>query len=409
MGGTGFTDVRGRGFGARTPFDTARALVDARTAALPAELVPPADAAGRVLAGPVRSAVDVPAFPRAAMDGFALRAAETDGRALAVAGAALPGRPFGGALAPGEAVRVATGAPVPPGADAVLVIERADARDGTVRAREPVPPGKHVARAGEDVAAGAEVLPAGRVLRPADVGLLAAIGAARVPVVRRPLVAVLVTGDELLPPGSVPEGFRVVDCNSPVLAALVARDGAPAPAVRYVPDDPDRVGAALAGACAEADLVLVSGGTSVGGADHAPGAVARLGELAVHGVAVRPAAPTGVGFVGGKPVFLLPGNPVACLCAYDLFASRAVRKLGGRDPELPYARVRAVLSAGVPSEVGRVDYVRARLGADGSAEPLPGGGAANLSTVARADGFLLVPADRAALPAGEAVWVWLYG
>jgi molybdopterin molybdotransferase len=222
------------------------------------------------------------------------------------------------------------------------------------------------------------------------------------------VVAVLATGSELLPPGASPDGFRIVDSNSPMLAALAARDGATALPTQYVLDDFTQTREALARACAEADIVLLTGGTSVGGEDHSPLAVAALGELAVHGIAVRPASPTGIGFVRGKPVFLLPGNPVACLCAYDLFASRAVRARGGRAPDLPYSRTRAVLSAEVPSAMGRVDYVRVRVRADGCAEPLPSGGASKLSTVVEADGFVLVAANRAALAAGETVEVWLY-
>lgn len=405
----GFTDVRNRGFGARTPFDVALAVIDSRAEPLPSESVPLAEAAGRVLAEPVRSAVNVPAFERSAMDGFAVRACEADGRALALVGAALPGRPFAREVQPDEAVRVTTGAPVPAGADAVLMVELADASETSVRAKEPIPAGKHVARVGEDVQLGAEVLPAGRALRPQDVGILAAIGAAHVRAVRRPVVAVLATGNELLPPGSVPDGFRIVDSNSPMLAALAARDGAISLPTQYVADDFAHTRDALSCALDEADIVLLTGGTSVGGEDHSPLAVAALGELAVHGIAVRPAAPTGIGFVRGKPVFLLPGNPVACLCAYDLFASRAVRKLGGRAPGLPYSRTRAVLSTEVPSAVGRVDFVRVRIRAGGFAEPLPSGGASKLSTVVEADGFVLVPANRAALPAGEPADVWLYG
>lgn len=408
MSGAGFTDVRNRGFGARAPFDAALAVIDSRAERLPSESVPLAEAAGRVLAEPVRSAVNVPAFERSAMDGFAVRASETDGRSLALAGAALPAKPFARALQPGEAVRITTGAPVPAGADAVLMVELAHVSETGVRANESVPAGKHVARVGEDVALGAEVLSGGRRLRPQDAGILAAIGAARVNVVRRPVVAVLATGNELLPPGAAPNGFRIVDSNSPMLAALAARDGATVLPTHYAPDDFARTRDALSRACDEADVVLLTGGTSVGGEDHSPLAVAALGELAVHGIAVRPASPTGIGFVRGKPVFLLPGNPVACLCAYDLFASRAVRALGGRAPGLPYSRTRAVLSEEVPSAVGRVDYVRVRARA-GFAEPFPSGGASKLSAVIEADGFVLVAADRAALSAGETVDVWLYG
>ncbi|MBN9120569.1 MAG: molybdopterin molybdotransferase MoeA, partial [Planctomycetes bacterium] len=233
MGGAKFVDVRMRGFPRRAEVDAVLALLDARTAPLAGEAVPLPEAAGRVLAELVVSAVDVPGFARAAMDGYAVRANDTarptsgTPRPLAVVGASMPARPFAGAVHPGEAVRITTGAPVPAGADAVLMAEHAQLDpDGLVRPREPVAPGKHVVRVGEDVAKGAAVLSAGRLLRPQDVGLLASIGTATVRAVRRPRVTILVTGNELLPPGASPEGFRIVDSNSPMLAALAARDGA---------------------------------------------------------------------------------------------------------------------------------------------------------------------------------------
>ncbi|QDU22481.1 Molybdopterin molybdenumtransferase [Urbifossiella limnaea] len=359
-------------------------------------------AAGRVLAAAVTSAVDVPAVPRCMMDGYAVRAADSGPRRLV--GAAYPGRPFSGVVHDGECVRVTTGAALPTGAEAVLMAELADAAGDTITARSAVPAGKHVGRVGEDVAAGREVLPAGRVLRPQDVGLLASIGVSRVDVVRRPRVAVLATGDELLPPGSTPDGSRIVDSNSPMLAALVARDGGDCEPTRYLPDDFDTTHAALRDATA--DVILVTGGTSVGTEDHAPRALADVGELAVHGIGVKPAGPTGVGFVGGRAVFLLPGNPVSCLCAYDLFAGRAVRRLGGRPVALPYRSAVLPLAAAVASAVGRVDYVRVRV-EGGGAVPL-GGGASNLSGAVVADGFALVPAAREEMAAGEAVEVWFY-
>jgi molybdopterin molybdotransferase len=251
-------------------------------------------------------------------------------------------------------------------------------------------------------------------LRPQDVGLLASIGAASVAAVRRPRVAVLVTGDELLPPGSAPEGYRIVDSNSPMLAALVGRDGGECLSARYLPDRYEAVRDAIRDA--DADVVLVSGGSSVGKEDHAPRAVAELGELAVHGVALRPASPTGIGFLTHEPrslpprsrvVFLLPGNPVSCLCAYDLFAGRAVRKLGGRGWELPYRRVALPLAAKVVSAVGRVDYVRVRVEGDG-VHPIAVSGASILSTTVAADGFVLVDRDREGFAPGEVVEVWLY-
>jgi molybdopterin molybdotransferase len=238
------------------------------------------------------------------------------------------------------------------------------------------------------------------------VGLLASVGAAAADVVRRPRVALLVTGDELLRPGSAPEGVRIVDSNSPMLAALVARDGGACGPVRYLPDRYEAVRDAIA--AADADALLVSGGSSVGAEDHAPRAVAELGELAVHGVALRPASPTGVGFLPeGRVAVLLPGNPVSCLCAYDLFAGRAVRRLGGRPPELPYRTARYPLAAKVVSAVGRVDYVRVRF-VGGAAEPIAVSGASILSTTVAADGFVLVERDREGFAPGEPVEVFLY-
>ena len=439
-----FSDVRMKGFRDRAEVDAVLRLLDSRTAPLPGEAVALAHAAGRVLASAVVSAVDVPGFARAAMDGFAVRAEDTFGAdayntlPLAVVGEALPAKPFGGTVGPGQAVRIMTGAPLPTGADAVLMAEFAGVEQDGVRvlAREPVSPGRHVGRVGEDVAKGREVLPAGRWLRPQDVGLLASIGAGTVEVVRRPRVAVLVTGNELLPPGSAPEGFRIVDSNSPMLAALVARDGGECRPARYLPDHYETVRDAIRDAAADADVILVSGGSSVGTEDHAPRAVAELGELAVHGVALRPASPTGIGFLpipgrgekvkGRKaeedspgsfsplhpftpsPVlFLLPGNPVSCLCAYDLFAGRVVRRLGGRSWELPYRRASLPLAAKIVSAVGRVDYVRVKV-ETGRATPVAVSGASILSTTVTADGFVLVDRDREGFAPGEVVEVWLY-
>ncbi len=408
----GFFDVRMRGFRDRAEVADVVRLLDGRTAPLPAEPVPLTQLAGRVLAEAVVSAVSVPGFARAAMDGYAVRGEDTFGAdtsnplPLAIVGEAFPAQPFPGELRPGQAARVMTGAPLPAGANAVLQAEAADERGDQVLAREPVSPGRHVGRVGEDVAAGREVLPAGRRLRPQDVGLLASIGAARAPVVRKPRVAVLVTGDELLMPGAAPEGFRIVDSNSPMLAALVARDGGECEPVRYLADRYEAVRDAVANA--GADVVLISGGSSVGAEDHAPRAVAELGELAVHGVALRPASPTGVGFLpGGRGAFLLPGNPVSCLCAYDLFAGRAIRRLGGRSPELPYRTATLPLAAKVVSAVGRVDYVRVRV-AGGAAEPVAVSGASILSTTVTADGFVLVERDREGFAPGERVEVFLY-
>lgn len=411
-----FFDVRNRGFRDFTEVAAVLALLDARIVPLSPQDVPLLQASGRVLAEAVVSPVNVPGFTRAAMDGFAVRSEDTlparapQPVALTVIGEAKPARAFAGTVGTGQAVRVLTGAPMPAGADAVLVVEAAQVEaDHSVSFREPVRAGRHVGQIGEDVALGRTVLPPGRWLRPQDVGLLASIGVGVVSVVRRPQVAVLVTGNELLRPGSVPDDSRVVDSNSPMLNALVTRDGGECLPVRYLPDEYDTVRDGIREAANGADVVLVSGGSSVGSEDHAPRAVAELGELPVHGVAMRPAAPTGVGFTrGGVPVFLLPGNPVACLCAYDLLAGRAVRRLGGREWELPYRRATFPVAARINSAVGRVEYARVRV-ENGHVVPLVATGASMLSTTVTADGFVLVPPDRDGVTPGESVDVWFYG
>jgi molybdopterin molybdotransferase len=399
--------------------ESARERMLARLQPLPEESVAVTGAAGRVLATAVVAEVAVPPFDRAAMDGYALRGEETFGASsynpleLPVVAVVLPGRPLAGGLSPGQAVRIMTGAPLPTGADAVLMAEAAEEvpaqRPGEpplVRITEPVSPGRHVGHRGEDIQPGSVVLPAGRRLRPQDLGLLASLGASPVRVVRQPRVVILVTGDELLPCGSKPEGHRIVDSNSVMLAALVERDGGKVERIELLADRPEIIREALLRATA--DLLLISGGSSVGQEDHAPRLLAELGEIVFHGVALRPASPTGAGFLpGGRPVFLLPGNPVSCLCGYDLFAGPALRRLAGRTVALPYRTERLPLSRKISSVVGRVDYVRVQLH-DGQVEPLAASGASILSSTTRADGFVLVPLDSEGYPPGEVVTVYFY-
>jgi molybdopterin molybdotransferase len=406
-------DVRMRGFQERAEVPAALELIDRRLQPLPSEPVALASATGRVLAENVVAPCAVPGFDRAAMDGYAVNGVETFGAdayaplEFSVVGAALPARPFPGIVGKGQAVRIMTGAPLPAGADAVVQAEFAEESAGgeRVRVSEPTPPGRHVGKRGEDIEAGAALLQAGRRLRPQDVGVLASVGIAQVAVVRQPSVAVLVTGDELLPCGSKPEDFKIVDSNSVMLAALAARDGALPARIEMIADGHEPVKRGFQ-AAAE-DVLLVSGGSSVGHEDHAPRVLAELGELCVHGIALRPASPTGLGFLGVRPVFLLPGNPVSCLCAYDLFAGRALRRLGGRTTALPYPTADLPLAHKIVSMVGRVDYVRVRI-ADGRVEPLAISGASILSSTTRADGFVIVPADLEGYPEGAGVTVYLY-
>jgi len=414
-----FGEVRMRGFRQRAAVSDVLALLTARTAPLPSEPVPVLNATGRILAREVTSTVNVPGFAKSAMDGFAVHSSDTTGatsdtpRTLRIVGESLPARPFRGDVQSGEAVRIMTGAPIPSGTDAVLMAEFAH-QEGNDRVivRASVAAGKHVIRVGEDVARGDTVLQAGRKLRPQDIGLLVSIGVTSVQAVRQPRVAILVTGNELLPPGEMPAGFRIVDSNSPMLTALAARDGAVVLGVQRIPDDYTAVRDAIRATATDADVILVSGGTSVGTEDHAPLAAAELGELAVHGVALRPAGPLGVGFLSSSrsqsvPLFLIPGNPVSCLCAYDLFAGRVIRRLGRRSWELPYRKLTLPLAGEVASAVGRVDYVRVKVESTG-VRPLATTGASNLSNAVAAAGFVLVPQECDHLAVGENVEVWLY-
>jgi molybdopterin molybdotransferase len=406
-----FFDVRMRGFRDRADVAETLALLASRLDALPAETISLRDGFGRVLAQDIISDVAVPPFNRAAMDGYALVAAETFGAStytpheLVIVGEAYPGQPFHGSVVAGEAVRIMTGAPVPEGADAVLQAEAAEETAGKLRVSEAVSPGRNVGRRGEDIETGTIVLQRGRVLRPQDLGVLASIGAAQLLVLRRPKVGIVITGGELLPCGSRPDGCRIVDSNSIMLVALVRRDGGFPLPVQMLPDSREAIKSAVCET--DADALLISGGSSVGQADQAPQIIAEQGELLVHGMALRPASPAGIGFVRSRPVFLLPGNPVSCLCAYDFFAGPSIRRLGGRSMDWTYPRRRFPLARKIASAVGRVDYVRVQIRNE-KVEPLAISGASILSSTTRADGFVIVGRDREGFAAGEDAEVFLY-
>jgi molybdopterin molybdotransferase len=406
-----FRDVRMHGFSERIEVGAALDWIDAHAARLGDEIVAIDDAHGRTLASALIAPLDVPGFDRAAMDGYALRGGETAGASeynplsFRVQGQALPGEPFPGMIDPGTAIRIMTGAPVPAGVDAVVPAEYAVETSGAIAITRPVAPGQHVGHRGEDIREGSAALDAGRRLRPQDVGLIASLGLAQVAVVGQPRVRLLVTGNELKTPGTNKDRYQVYDANSYMLRGLVTRDGGVLEAQHRLGDDPDRIRDALV--APGADVILVSGGSSVGSEDHAPRLIASLGELAVHGVAMRPSSPAGFGRIGATLVFLLPGNPVSCLCAYDFFAGRAIRICGGRSAQWPHHSVAGTLSRKIASAIGRVDYCRVRR-VDGKVEPIALSGASILSSTTRADGFVIVPAASEGYGPGAEVSVYLY-
>ncbi|MGH6814545.1 MAG: molybdopterin molybdotransferase MoeA [Hyphomicrobiaceae bacterium] len=391
----------------RTRVEDAAAWIDANLAPLPAEDVPLADAAGRILAEDVQAAINVPAFDRAVADGFALRADETVG-----AGSynPIPFRPGPAAdhLAAGCAVRVNAGDPLPHGADAVAALEQcADNAGGSVTLIAAVAPGALVERAGNQAARGSRLAASGRRLRPVDIGLLASTGLVRVPTIRRPRVLCLLTGRSAIPAG-IPLSFGAVhNANGPLLCALIERDGG-------LPMEPQRVDRALTSirsalAQSGADIVLVAGSTGPGPDDHAAAALAAAGELAIHGIALRPGDTAGIGrTAAGVPVALLPGTPAACLWTYEFLAGRAIRRLGGRNPALPFPSRRMTAARKIVSEIGMTEVCPVQCSKDGTAAPIASFAEAGLMAAVRADGFVVVPEGREGYPQGAVVTVYLY-
>lgn len=414
-------DVSMCGFERRTSVPDALGVLEHHAHALGAERVPVTEAAGRVAAKSLIATVDVPHFPRAMMDGYAVVAESTFGATeqapheLVVSGEVRAGRDVHHLRVTTESVvRVTTGSEVPPGADAVLMAEDTRplaSRGGTERIgiTAPVAPSKHIGQVGEDIRQGDALIQRGRHLRPQDAGVLASAGVAQVDVVMRPRVHLLITGDELLPPGEAPRGSQIADSNSVVLRALVERDGGLIHETQHVQDDFAATRQALE--ASGGDVILVSGGSSVGPEDHAPKVLDAIGTVLVHGVAMRPSSPAGFGFLSianqKRLVFLLPGNPVSCLCAYEFFAGPVIRVLGGRDWGWPHPQKSMPAASKFVSVLGRTDYTRVTVDERG-ATPLMTSGASILSSTTRADGFVIVPEGREGYAVGEPVDVLMY-
>jgi molybdopterin molybdotransferase len=382
----------------------------------PAEAVRLADAAGRVPAAPVASGHDLPGFARATVDGYAVRAADTQGASeglpsyLEIRDSVQVGRPPEVEVTPGTAAPITTGAPLPPGADAVVMVEHTQRTTGElVEVMRPAAAGAGVVRADEDAAAGTELAPAGTPLRPQDLGLLAAAGASEITVHRRPRVSIIATGDEVVEPAVERLDLgQVRDASTLALAALVREAGGEPHPAGIVPDDRDALAARLAAALAEADLVVISAGSSVGARDETAAAVAKAGEPGIwcHGLALRPGKPTLLAECTGVPVIGLPGNPRSAMVVFRLVGMPLVRLVGGCTRPPPEPVVRARLERDVPSVAGRLDVVQTRL-RDGVATPLFGASAL-LSMLTAADGYLVVPSEATGLAAGTEVEVTLY-
>lgn len=368
------------------------------------EMVPLEEADGRVVADSPRAPRDVPHYDRCAMDGYAVRAEDTAG--------ASPAGPVRLALeetaGPFRAVRVHTGSPLPPGTDAVLPVEDAERREGRLDALRRVRSGEHVGRRGEDIRVGEPAVAAGRRLCAADLGLLRSLGIERVRVAERPRIVVLATGEELVGPGEEPAPGRMVDANGIVLATLVQRWGGTASVRPLYSDRAVELGrelAALADAGNAPDLVVTTGGTSVGERDRVVEALRSAGEVAFHGVAIQPARPVAAGRVGTMPVLCLPGFPAAAYIAAFAFLRPALERLSGCSPARP-PTCRGRLSRKIVSTLGLRSYTRVRV-EDGRVEPVRTSGAGILSSIARSQGFVVTPEDSEGVPAGAEVEVLL--
>ncbi|MEZ0249970.1 MAG: molybdopterin biosynthesis protein [Methylobacteriaceae bacterium] len=386
-------------------------------AALPPETVPLAQALGRVLAGDIASPIDVPPFDRALVDGFALRAADTEGanaarpRRLALNREILAcGVAPAGSVATGTATPIATGGMIPRGADAVVMVEQTEFFEDTlaIDVTGPVRPGQFVGYAGADMASGETVLRKGAVVTAREIGMLAACGLAEIAVVRRPRVAVLSTGDELVAPGGELRVGAIYDSNGAIVAASVAENGGEPVPLGIVRDDEAALDAALRDALARSDLVVLSGGTSKGAGDVSHRILSRLGPpgILVHGVALKPGKPLCLAVAEGKAVVVLPGFPTSAMFTFHEFVVPLVRALAGLPPREEEA-VSARLPQRLTSELGRTEFVMASLAqaADGLvALPLPKG-SGSVTAFSQADGFFAVPAARSGVEAGETVSV----
>jgi len=412
-------DRREAGFKRRTRVAEALAtLLDAADPHGRAESAPLANADGRVVAEPIDAPAPVPSYDRAAMDGYAVRAEDTFGASDRSPAMLRAVGTEADSIAPGEAARVHTGSAVPDGADAVVMIEQAEAVGDEVEAFDAVAEGENVGEAGEDVADGQRLFEAGHVLRPSDLGLLKSVGLDAVPVYERPTVAVIPTGEELVQ--SDPGPGEVIETNGLTVSRLVERWGGEARYRDVVTDDEDALAAAVEGDL-DADAVVTTGGSSVGERDLLPEVVDSIGEVLVHGVALKPGHPVCLGAAEETPIISLPGYPVACIVNAAQFLRPLQKRVGGTAAD-PFPTRRARLARKVPSEPGTRTFARVSLSAgagdegpegDGEtdlpdAAPTRASGSGILSSVALADGWVVVPEPREGLDAGEVVDVELW-
>lgn len=399
----------------KTPDEVLYILETAFLSSPTPEEVPLSEARGRVLFAPVEALEFVPGFDRSTVDGYAVRSADTFGCSdaipaiLKLQGEVLMGAGAGCALKPGCCIAVPTGGAMPAGSDAAVMLEYTeDYGDGTIGVCKSAAPGSNLIFKGDDVRPGQTVLPAGRRLTVQDIGALAALGVSRVRVCRRPVVGIISTGDELVAVEEMPRDGQVRDVNSAMLLALVEEAGGEAVSFGILRDDEALLGETLDRALERCDVALISGGSSVGMKDATCRVMEERGEVLFHGVAMKPGKPTILGRTAGKPVFGLPGHPVAAFFVSRLFVRPLLDRLQGRTPR-QYA-VPAVLTETVSANHGRAQYMGVFLSQrDGVRYARPIRGKSGLiTTLAGSDGYFCIPRDCEGAAAGETIQVYLY-
>jgi molybdenum cofactor synthesis domain-containing protein len=401
-------------------FDEAKRIVDEQLKPETSgeEEIPLLEAYDRVLRENVVSALDIPAFDRSTVDGYAVKAEDTFGAEenqpakLTVRGMVSVGEPPKISVGKSQAAEIVTGAPVPEGADAVVMVEDTDREDVELRVFRAVTQAENVMKRGTDIKKGETALTAGRVLGASEIGVLAALGLTTVKVFKVPVVAVLSTGGEVTEPGKELPAGKIYDINAYSLSTAVRESGGKPVYLGVVQDDKAELRKALEQAVASADMVLTSGGVSVGPKDFTPQIVNSLGDpgVIISGIAVKPGKPTTIALIGKKPVFSLPGHPTSALLLFHLLARPVIQHMAGR-PATEAKTLKALASTRMFSAKGRRTFVMVKLKRDKSnafvAEPVETGASGAITTLAKADGFVEIPANQQFVDAGEEVVVSL--
>ncbi|MDL2257755.1 molybdopterin molybdotransferase MoeA [Eubacteriales bacterium OttesenSCG-928-K08] len=373
--------------------------------------IPASQALGHVLRRDIYATEDVPGFTRSSVDGYAVQAKDTFGCSdsipalLNLIGEVEMGAPAPFSIQAGQCAYVPTGGELPVGSDAMVMIEHTEAYDaGTIGMLKPTAPGAHCIFRGDDVQAGQLVLEAGCRLRAHDIGALAAMGIPNVMVAKQPLVGVLSTGDEVITPDQTPTAGQIRDVNGPLLCASAQQAGGKAAFYGICPDDPKRLTDTLKKMADECDIVLLSGGTSVGAKDATPRVIEELGKLHMHGIAIKPGKPTILGEISGKPIFGMPGHPAAAYFIFRIFVAPLIDSLMGIK-ERPEPTFKAMLNQAIPSNHGREECVAVQLkqSEDGLIATPIMGKSGLITLLSQADGYLRVPRNQEGLPKGAQV------